>query len=434
MEIYSFCLVEMALILAGPRRLTGYSRKVSTIPVSATQTLRERTAYPILGIISFCHFLNDMMQSLLPAIYPLLKQSFHLDFTQIGLITFTNQVTASVLQPVVGMYTDKRPQPYSLAIGMAFTLAGLLLLASAPSFGLILFAVALVGIGSSVFHPESSRVARMASGGQHGFAQSLFQVGGNAGSATGPLLAAFIVLPHGQSSIRWFSAFALLGMILLGRIGGWAKGRYQAKKARAVASEHGHGLSSKKVSWSIAILVALIFSKYIYLVSLTSYFTFYLINKFHVSVQSAQLYLFIFLGAVALGTILGGPIGDRVGRKYVIWCSILGVLPFTLILPYANLLWTSVFSAIIGMILASAFPAIVVYAQELLPGRVGMISGLFFGLAFGIAGIGAALLGKIADYTSITFVYHVCAFLPAIGLLTAFLPDVGERKPVLVEE
>jgi len=344
----------------------------------------------------------------------------------VGMITFTNQLTASVLQPVVGTYTDKRPQPFSLSIGMGFTLVGLVMLSMASSYPLILAAAAMVGIGSSVFHPESSRVARMASGGQHGFAQSIFQVGGNAGSALGPLLAAFIVLPHGQTSLAWFSLAALLGMALLGKVGVWAK-RYRAARALAPkrAGDHGdHGLPSTKVKWSIAILVMLVFSKYIYLASLTSYYTFYLISKFHVSVQNAQVYLFVFLGAVALGTILGGPIGDRVGRKYVIWCSILGILPFTLAMPYVNLFWTVVLSAIIGTILASAFPAIVVYAQELLPGKVGMISGLFFGLAFGTAGIAAALLGELADFTSITFVYRACAFMPLLGLLTAFLPDI----------
>jgi FSR family fosmidomycin resistance protein-like MFS transporter len=362
-----------------------------------------------------------------------LKSSFHLDFGQIGLITATNQVIASVLQPVIGFYTDKRPQPYSLTIGMGFTLAGLLLLAVASTFPLILLAAAMVGMGSSVFHPESSRVARMASGGQHGFAQSIFQVGGNTGSATGPLLAAFIVLPRGQGSVAWFSLAALLAMIVLANVGGWSK-RYRASRAKAKAGQSAHlehGLSPRKVKLSIGILVMLMLSKFIYMASITSYFTFYLINKFHVSVQSAQIHLFIFLGAVALGTILGGPIGDRVGRKYVIWCSILGVLPFTLLLPYSNLFWTAVFSALAGVILASAFPAIVVYAQELLPGNVGMISGLFFGLAFGTGGIGAALLGELADRTSMDFVYHVCSFLPAIGLLTAFLPDLegSRRKP-----
>ena len=397
--------------------------------MATTQTATaapEKTSFAVLGTISFCHFLNDMIQSLLPAIYPILKGNFHLDFGQVGMITFVNQLTASLLQPVIGTYTDKRPQPYSLTIGMGFTLCGLVMLSLANSYPYILLAAAMVGIGSSVFHPESSRVARMASGGQHGFAQSIFQVGGNAGSATGPLLAAFIVLPHGQGSLAWFSVAAIVGMALLGKVGGWAK-RYRAARAKTRASHHdhaAHGLSAKQVNWSIAILVALIFSKFIYMASLASYYTFYLIDKFNLPVQRAQEYLFVFLGAVALGTLLGGPIGDRVGRKYVIWCSILGVLPFTLALPYANLLWTAVFSAIVGMILASAFPAIVVYAQELLPGNVGMISGLFFGLAFGTAGVAAALLGQLADHTSIGFVYRACSFMPLLGLLTVFLPDI----------
>ena len=377
-------------------------------------------------MISFCHLLNDMIQSLLPAIYPILKGNFHLDFGQIGLITFTSQLTASVLQPVVGWFTDRRPQPFSLSIGMGFTLLGLVMLSTASSFLLILAAAAMVGVGSSVFHPESSRVARMASGGQHGFAQSFFQVGGNAGSALGPLLAAFIVVPHGQGSLAWFSLAALLGMVLLAKVGLWAKS-HRAARANApkrASDQYAHSLPSNKVRWSIAILVMLVFSKFVYMASLTSYYTFYLISTFHVPVQTAQVYLFVFLGAVALGTILGGPIGDRLGRKYVIWCSILGVLPFTLALPYANLTWTVIISGIIGVILASAFPAIVVYAQELLPGKVGMISGLFFGLAFGTAGIAAALLGELADHTSIGFVYRACAFMPLLGLLTVFLPDI----------
>jgi len=390
------------------------------------QTLRERTSYAVLTMISFCHFLNDMIQSLLPAIYPILKGNFHLDFGQIGLITFTSQLTASVLQPVVGWFTDRRPQPFSLSIGMGFTLMGLVMLSTASSFLLILAAAAMVGLGSAVFHPESSRIARMASGGQHGFAQSFFQVGGNAGSALGPLLAAFIVVQHGQGSLAWFSLAALLGMVLLGKVGLWARS-HRAARANAPkrASDHAtHRLPPSQVRWTIAILVVLVFSKFIYMASLTSYYTFYLISTFHVPVQKAQVYLFVFLGAVALGTIIGGPIGDRVGRKYVIWCSILGVLPFTLALPYTNLVWTVIFSGIIGMILASAFPAIVVYAQELLPGKLGMISGLFFGLAFGTAGIAAALLGELADHTSIGFVYRLCAFMPLLGLLTVFLPDI----------
>ena len=421
----------MPAMLASRDALTHYTGRMSTVEATPAQTLRDRTAYPILGIVSFCHFLNDMIQSLLPAIYPLLKDGLGLDFGQIGLITFTNQVVASVLQPVVGLYTDRRPQTYSLTVGMGFSLSGLLLLSTANTFVIVLFAAALVGVGSSVFHPESSRVARMASGGQHGFAQSIFQVGGNAGSATGPLLAAYIVNQRGQRSIAWFSIAAFVGMLLLTKIGRWAR-EYRVERAKTRAGRPaapGHGLPSRQVTWSIAILVALIFSKFIYMASLSSYYTFYLISEFHVSVQASQIYLFIFLGAVAAGTMLGGPIGDRVGRKYVIWCSILGVLPFTLAMPYVNLFWTAVFSAVTGMILASAFPAIVVYAQELMPGKVGMISGLFFGLAFGIAGIGAALLGELADATSIAFVYKLCAFLPLIGLLTAFLPDLeGTRR------
>jgi MFS transporter, FSR family, fosmidomycin resistance protein len=398
---------------------------VSEVRSPAHIAVQEKTVFAVLGAISFCHLLNDMVQSLIPAIYPILKSGFHLDFGQIGLITLVFQVTASLLQPVVGLYTDKKPQPYSLASGMGFTLLGLLLLSVAPNFGSLLAAAALVGMGSSVFHPESARVARMASGGQHGLAQSVFQVGGNAGSSLGPLLAAFIVLPRGQGSIAWFSFAALLGMVLLTVIGSWYKRRAALKgQSKRMDGEHRSVLSSRKVFLSIAVLVALIFSKYFYLASLTSYYTFYLISKFHVSVQSAQLHLFLFLGAVAAGTLVGGPIGDRIGRKYVIWCSILGILPFTLILPYSNLFWTSVLSVVIGLVLASAFSAILVYAQELVPGRVGLISGIFFGLAFGMGGIGAALLGKLADVTNISFVYRVCSFLPAIGLLTAFLPDL----------
>jgi FSR family fosmidomycin resistance protein-like MFS transporter len=389
----------------------------------------EKAAFTILTAISFCHLLNDMVQSLIPAIYPLLKDSFHLDFAQVGLITLTYQLTASLLQPVIGSYTDRRPMPYSLAIGMGFTLIGLVLLSMAPSFATVLAASALVGMGSAVFHPESSRVARMASGGQHGLAQSVFQVGGNAGSSLGPLLAAFIVLPRGQQSIAWFSLAALLGIFVLAKVGSWYKMHASMKaKSRARDTEHHPGLSSKKTAISIAILLALIFSKYFYLASLTVYYTFYLISKFHVSVQSAQIHLFAFLAAVAAGTIIGGPIGDRIGRKYVIWCSILGVLPFTLVLPYANLFWTGVLSVVIGLILASAFSAILVYAQELVPGKVGMISGLFFGFAFGMGGVGAALLGHLADLTNINYVYHVCSFLPLIGLLTAFLPNLEKGR------
>jgi FSR family fosmidomycin resistance protein-like MFS transporter len=389
----------------------------------------EATAFRILAALSVCHLLNDLMQSVVPAVYPILKTTYHLDFTQIGLITAALQITASLLQPLVGMYTDAHSKPYSLAIGMGFTLAGLLLLASAPSFAAILGAVALVGVGSAVFHPESSRIARAASGGQHGLAQSLFQVGGNTGSSAGPLLAAYLILPKGQHSIVWLSIAALVAIMILWHVGTWYK-HHQPSTTKRQSAETPSTLPRRKVALAMIVLVALVFSKYVYLVSLTSYYTFYLISKFHVSVQSAQIHLFIFLAAVAAGTFAGGPIGDRIGRKYVIWCSILGVLPFTLALPFANLFWTSILTVIIGLILASAFSAILVYAQELVPGRVGTISGLFFGLAFGVAGIGAALLGRLADSTSITFVYQLCAFLPAIGLLTAFLPNLESRSQV----
>lgn len=409
---------------------------LGAFPAQSPATATVKTVFPILVSISFCHLLNDTVQSLIPAIYPLLKASFHLNYGQVGRIALTLQLTASLLQPVVGLYTDRRPQPYSLAVGMAITMIGLLAFAMAPTYVAVLAAAAFVGIGSAVFHPESSRVARMASGGQHGMAQSLFQVGGNAGSAIGPLLA-FIFI-KGQSSIAWFSFLALLAIVLLANIGSWfRKNRSLHAKSMAVDPEHlaslgsihrHDALSSRKIAWCLAILVALMFSKFFYLASLMSYYTFYLMNKFHLTIQNAQLHLFLFLGAVAAGTFIGGPVGDRVGRKLVIWCSILGVLPFTLVLPYANLFWTSILSVIIGLILASAFSAILVYAQELMPGRIGAVSGLFFGFAFGMGGVGAAILGKLADLTSIDFVYHVCAFLPAIGILTAFLPDLGPAK------
>jgi MFS transporter, FSR family, fosmidomycin resistance protein len=388
-----------------------------------------RTAFAILAGISLCHLLNDMLQSLLPAIYPMLKSDFGLDFWRIGLITLTNQLTASLLQPVVGLYTDRRPQPFSLAIGMSFTLTGLVLLATAAHFGWLLLAAALVGVGSSVFHPESSRIARLASGGRHGFAQSLFQTGGNAGSSLGPLLAAFIVLPYGRGSIGWFTLFALTAIVLLWRIGVWYRATGAAAPRRSPAPPQ-PAVPRGDVRRAIAVLLALVLSKYIYLASLTSYYTFFLIHKFGVSVQSAQVHLFLFLGAVAAGTFAGGPVGDRFGRKRVIWGSILGVLPFTLALPYVNLFWTSILSVVIGVILASAFSAILVYATELVPGRVGLVAGLFFGFAFGIGGLGAAGLGKLADLTSIEFVYRLCAFLPAFGLLTALLPDIRHAPPL----
>jgi MFS transporter, FSR family, fosmidomycin resistance protein len=390
--------------------------------------VQEKTVFRVLIAVSFCHLLNDTMQSLLPSIYPILKSSFHLNFGQIGLLTLTFQMTASILQPFIGHFTDRKPLPYSLPLGMVFTLAGLLLLSVAPSFPLLLLAASLVGMGSAVFHPESSRVARLASGGRLGLAQSVFQVGGNSGSAIGPLLAAFIVLPHGQRGVAWFSVVALMAIVVLSRVSGWYKARLQhLQRQPARETEYHTGLSSRRVAAAIAVLIALVFSKFFYLASFTSYYTFYLITRFHVGVRSSQIHLFAFLGAVAAGTLIGGPIGDRIGRKTVIWCSILGALPLTLMLPYANLFWTGVLTVIVGLVLASAFPAILVYAQELVPGRVGMISGLFFGFAFGMGGIGAAILGRIADATSILFVYKICAWLPAIGLLAGFLPNTRRR-------
>src|SRR6476620_3338628 len=384
------------------------------------------TAVVVLAAISVCHMLNDVIQSLIMALYPMLKAALNLDFGQVGLITFTFQCTASLLQPFVGYYTDRNPTPYSLVLGMASSLIGLLLMSVATGYGMVLIAAGLIGMGSSVFHPESSRVARLASGGRHGMAQSVFQVGGNFGTALGPLFAAFIVLPFGQHSIAWLSIAALVAIVLLSGIGVWygntlkLKRETRAKEREAIV-EATHG----KVGRSIAILMALTFSKHFYLVSITSFFIFYLIHTYGISVQNAQLHMFLFLAAVAAGTVIGGPIGDRIGSRRVIWWSILGVLPFTLALPYVCLFWSAVLSVIIGLILASAFPAILVYAQALIPGRVGMVAGLFFGLAFGIAGIGAAVLGWLADVTSIEFVYHICAFLPAIGLLAAFLPETG---------
>jgi len=386
-----------------------------------------RTAVPILAMLSVCHLLNDMIQSLLPAMYPLLKQNFTLSFAQVGLITLTFQVTASLLQPFVGIYTDKRPLPYSLVLGMGFTLSGLLLLSQASSFALLLFAAALIGSGSSVFHPESSRIARMASGGRHGLAQSVFQVGGNIGSASGPLLAAFIVMPRGQGSVAWFAIAALAAMTMLTWIGGWYRHHLPAHHA-AHAAARASRLPTRTVVVTMAILGALIFSKYFYLASLSSYYTFYLMQKFHLSAQSAQLHLFAFLGAVAAGTLIGGPIGDRIGRRYVIWGSILGVLPFTLALPHADLFWTTALTIVIGLVLASAFSAIIVYAQELVPGRTGVISGIFYGFAFGMGGIGAAVLGVLADHIGIEQVYGICSFLPAIGLLAWFLPTLEQER------
>lgn len=400
----------------------------STTSTAAPKALVNTTVFPILFTISFAHLLNDMLQSVIPSIYPLIKDNLYLSFSQIGLITFTFQITASLLQPFVGQYTDKSPKPYSLAIGMGFTLTGLTLLAMATGFAAILIAVALVGVGSSIFHPEASRVAHLASGGKRGLAQSIFQLGGNAGSAIGPLLAAAIIIPHGQSNVIWFGLAAILGIFILSKVAVWYKERLIVRTSKKGSAEvMDNGLSTSRVVVSIIILLVLIFSKYFYMASMSSYFTFYLIDKFHVSVQQSQIYLFIFLGSVAAGTLLGGPLGDRFGRKYIIWISILGVAPFTLLLPHVSLFWTGVLSAIIGVVLASAFSAILVYAQELVPGKVGMIAGLFFGFAFGMGGLGSALLGKLADMTSIRYVFEVCAYLPLIGIITGFLPGLRKR-------
>ncbi|WP_340608013.1 MFS transporter [Xenorhabdus bharatensis] len=403
------------------------NKQKNTIPQSGSQKRTQKTVFSILGAISLSHLLNDMIQSLILAIYPLLQSEFTLSFIQIGMITLTYQITASLLQPLIGLYTDKHPQPYSLPIGMGFTLSGLLLLAYAESFPMILLAAALVGTGSSVFHPESSRVARMASGGRLGLAQSLFQVGGNLGSSLGPLLAAIFIAPYGKGNIGWFSLAALLAIIILLQVSQWYKIQYRTTSRYASKTSFEPAFPKKIIVRSFIILLILIFSKYFYLASISSYYTFYLIQKFGVSVQNAQIHLFVFLFAVAAGTMIGGPIGDKIGRKYVIWGSILGVAPFTLLLPYASLFWTGILTVIIGLILASAFSAILVYAQELLPGKTGMIAGLFFGLAFGMGGVGAAALGYIADKTSIELVYKICAFLPLLGIFTLFLPNIGNK-------
>ena len=401
------------------------SQTLTSRPRPSAVPTAGQTVFTILAAISFAHLLNDLLQSLVPAIYPVLKARFGLSFGQIGAITLVNQLTASVLQPVVGVVTDKRPMPYSLPVGMASTLAGLLLLSQAASYPAMLCAVALVGIGSSVFHPESSRVARLASGGQHGLAQSIFQVGGNAGAALGPLMAAFVIASHGthvggQGELAWFGLAALLGMGVLTLVGSWYRGQTSIRRDRTDTA--GHGLTPRHVAFAMTILVVLMLSKFFYMASMGNYYTFYLIGRFGLSLHNAQLCLFLFSGAFAAGTLLGGPIGDRIGRKQIIWVSILGVLPFTLALPYAGLVGTVLLSVPIGLLLASAFPAIVVYAQELMPGRVGAVSGLMFGLAFGLGGLGAAALGVLADRTSIGLVFQLCAFLPVMGLLAGFLP------------
>lgn len=387
----------------------------------------EKTVYPILFAIASGHFINDLLQIVIPSVYPLLKDTYQLSFTQIGFITLVYQLTASLLQPIVGNYTDKNPQPYSLTIGMIFTLLGLSLLAFANSYVFILFAVALVGIGSSIFHPEASKVAYLAAGKRRGLAQSIFQVGGNSGTALGPLLVIAIVMPRGQLYILWFLLLAVVGIVLLGNVAKWYKFRLNLQKRREKQlSESLVNISKKQVKVSIFILLVLIFSKYIYMTSISSYFTFYLMEKFQVTVRESQFYLFLFFGAVAAGTLLGGPLGDKFGRKYVIWFSILGSAPFALLLPYVDLFWTGVLIFLVGFILSSAFSAILVYAQELLPGKIGMISGFFFGFAFGIAGLGSAILGVMADATGIEWVYRLCSFLPLMGIIAWFLPNLNK--------
>jgi MFS transporter, FSR family, fosmidomycin resistance protein len=408
------------------------ARRGTPVPspaASAPARLPQTTRFEVLGAISFSHFLNDLIQSLIIAIYPLLKGEFRLSFAQIGAITLTYQLCASVLQPLVGAYTDKRPQPYSLSLGMASTLIGLVTLALAPNYACVLVAAAFVGAGSAVFHPESSRIARLASGGRHGLAQSIFQVGGNAGSAVGPLLAALIVIPHGQRSVAWFALAAVLAIGVLWKVSGWYKRHHLDRPALAKSRPRPAGpLSSRRAAWSVVILLVLLFSKYFYLASISSYYTFYLMEKFHLSTQSAQMYLFLFLLSVAVGGVAGGPVGDRIGRKRVIWFSILGVAPFTLLLPHVGLAATAGLSVIIGLILASAFSAILVFAQEIMPGRVGAVSGLFFGFAFGLGGIGAAVLGALADREGIEFVYRLCAYLPLLGVAAALLPNIEQRS------
>jgi FSR family fosmidomycin resistance protein-like MFS transporter len=400
-------------------------------PLTGTSSVSPQAAtMPILLSLSFCHLLNDLIQSLIPALYPLLKAEFNLDFTQIGLITLAFQLTASLLQPTVGFYTDKRPQPYSLALGMGSTLIGLLLLSVANSYTVVLIAAALIGTGSAIFHPEASRVARMASGGRYGTAQALFQVGGNVGQAIGPLLAAFIVLPHGQGAIAWVSMAALIAMAFLTRVGMWygANLRPTLKTVSATIESKVSGLPRGRVLFLITILMVLLFSKNVYTSSLTSFFTFYLIERFDLPVQAAQVRLFIFMAAIAVGTLLGGALTDRIGRRPMIWISILGVLPFTMALPYADLFWTGVLIIIIGLITASAFPAVLVYAHEIMPGRVGLVSGMFFGFAFGLGGLGAAIMGGLADAYGIAVVYKICSFLPILGVVAWFLPDMSKEK------
>ncbi len=405
------------------------SSSSTSVSPSDTTTTVQKTVYPILFSIAFAHLLNDLLQSVIPASYPILKENFHLTFTQIGLITLSYQMAASILQPLVGLYTDKKPKPFSQIFGMLFTFSGIVSLSYASSFLMIIVSVVLVGIGSSIFHPEASRISFLASGGKRGLAQSIFQLGGNAGTAMGPLLVALIVVPNSQFYIIWFVVFAIIGLMVLSRIALWYQNHLSLRNTKKAVIDLPN-LSRNKIIVSVGLLMVLIFSKFFYMSSMTSYFTFYLIEKFHLSVQDAQFYLVLFLGACAVGTLIGGPLGDQFGRKYVIWFSVLGAAPFTLLLPFVDLFWTGVLSVIIGIIISSAFPAIIVYAQELLPKKLGMVSGLFYGFAFGMAGLGSALLGNLADHTSITYVYHICAYLPLIGIIAFFLPNLKKKKAI----
>lgn len=416
---------------ASPRREIGIPLMQKAVAAqAATPAAAQSAVLPLLVSLSFCHMLNDLMQSMIPALYPMIKDQFRLDFAQIGLITMAFQLTASLLQPAIGAYTDRRPQPYSLAAGMGATLIGVILLSVAHEYAMVLFSAALIGVGSAVFHPEASRVARMAAGGRYGFAQSVFQVGGSMGSAIGPLLAALIVLPRGQGAIAWFSLGALVAMVVLARVGMWYAARPRPSRAAGPSASGASGLTKGRVVFCIFVLMVLIFSKNVYNSSLTSFFIFYLIERFHLSVHDAQLQLFIYMTAIAVGTLIGGPVTDRIGRRPMIWISIVGALPFTLALPYADLFWTKALIVVIGLLMASAFPAILVYAQELVPGRIGMISGMFFGFTFGLGGLGAAAMGRIADATSVGFIYQLCSYLPAIGLATWLLPNLDRvRRP-----
>lgn len=399
----------------------------TSIDITEKSNVLHKTIYSILFSISFAHLLNDLIQAIIPSVYPILKQNYHLTFTQIGLITFAFQLSASLLQPLVGYYTDKYPKPFSQVYGMLFSLFGILTLSFATTFYWILFSVIFIGIGSSIFHPESARISNLASGGKRGLAQSIFQVGGNFGTALGPLLVALIVVPNGQVFILWFIIAAVIGLAIISKIAFWYRNHLIFRKPQKVVFADFQRLSKSNVKWAVAILLIVIFSKFFYSASLSFYYTFYIIDKFHLSIKEAQYHMFIYLIAYAVGTILGGPLGDKIGRKYVIWISVFGAAPFALLLPYVNLFWTDVLMVVIGIIISSAFPAILVYAQELLPKKLGMVSGLFYGFAFGMGALGSALLGKLADYTSIKYVYHVCSFLPLIGIICYFLPNLKKK-------